>query len=200
PAHDGNALNYQVTIGMTEEEKAAEATEPKGGESKPLSMTQDELNALIGKVRAGAKERHDKELAKAREGWERERKLASMKEEERAAAERDMELERLSGELAASRRELRTRAAEAELAKLELDPALAGAVLGDNDEATAANIAALKKQVDGMVKRQLDGMIGAGAPKGGAAPARAGGVDAARLRGGGYSAQEIEAYLASKGK
>ncbi|MCL1979045.1 MAG: DUF4355 domain-containing protein, partial [Methanomassiliicoccaceae archaeon] len=73
-------------------------------------------------------------------------KLSAMKEEERVKAEREMELKKLNDELAESRRALRLKAAEADLAKLELDPDFADMVLGKDDDATAANIQTLRKQ------------------------------------------------------
>ncbi|MDR3206018.1 MAG: DUF4355 domain-containing protein [Candidatus Methanoplasma sp.] len=141
--------------------------------TKPVTLTQEELNRLIGGARTDAKASYEKEIAKIREEHERSLRLASMKEEERAKAEKEIELKKLTDELSEYKRALALKDAEAELAKLGLDASFASVVLGADGSATAANIAALKKQVDGAVKRQIDEAVKAGAPNKGAAPPNA---------------------------
>ncbi|MCL1811654.1 MAG: DUF4355 domain-containing protein [Methanomassiliicoccaceae archaeon] len=157
---------------MTEDNAAGtKPEEPLGGaEPKKLDLTQKDLDELIGKVRTETRTQSEKEIAKLRSEYEEKAKLAALKEEERAKAEKEMEIKKLNDELAESKRALRLKAAEAELAKTELDPSFAPMVLGEDDETTAGNIAALKKQVEALVKKQVDGSLKTGAPpKGGTA-------------------------------
>ena len=121
-------------------------TENAAESPKKLDITQEDLDRLIGKARTDAKAQSDKEVAKLKAEFDEKIKLSAMKEEERVKAEREMELKKLNDELAESRRALRLKAAEADLAKLELDPDFADMVLGKDDDATAANIQTLRKQ------------------------------------------------------
>jgi len=147
-----------------EQKPATQTAEPP----KTVTITQDELDKLIGKTRTDTRDQSAKEIAKVKADYEEKLKLASMKEEERVKAERELESKKLTDELAAARREIAVRSAEAELAKLELNVELASIVLGKDADETAKNIANLKKQVDAMVKKQLDSTIKTGPPKGGA--------------------------------
>jgi len=160
------------------EDKAAEKTPAPPADTPPtkkLEITQDDLNELIGKTRTETRTQSEKEIAKLKAEYEEKLKLASLKEEERVKAEQESAAKKLNEELTAARRELAIKSAEAELSKLELDPALAGIVLGKDADETAKNIAALKKQVDAMVKKQLDANIKTGAPaRGGTAGSNTG--------------------------
>jgi len=144
------------------ENKAAESqpseppkkTEPPKTETK--TFTQEDLDKIVGGVRTDVKTAYEKEIAKIKEDFEKERKLSSLKEEERAKVEKEMELKKLNDELAASRRELALKSAEAELAKGELSVSFAAMVLGKDAEETAKNIDTLRKQIDAEVKKALD--------------------------------------------
>ena len=163
---------------------------------KQVVMTQEELNSLAGGIRTEARASYEKELAKLREEFEKERKLSSLKDEERAKAEKEIELKKLNDELSSYKRELAVRGAEAGLAKLGLDTSMASMVIGRDDDETIRNINALNRTVDDMVKKRLDGAIKAGAPQKGPVRSAGGtGVDEKRLRDAGYSASEIDEYL-----
>jgi len=181
------------------EDKAASTPAPEGASppEKALNLTQTELNELLGKVRTETRTQSDREIAKIKADYDERSKLAAMEKDERIKAERDLELKKLTDELAASKHELRIRAAESELAKLELDTGLAGVVLGKDDDETKANIAALKKQVDAMVKKQLDDRLKTGAPGKGGAPAAGAklSLDYGTLRGMGYTDAQAREYV-----
>jgi uncharacterized membrane protein YgaE (UPF0421/DUF939 family) len=86
--------------------------EPK---NEPVSLTQDELNRLLGKVREESRSTADKEYKAVIEKMEREAKLSSMKEDERKAAEAKMKEDATQKELNELRRNLAMKDAEAEL-------------------------------------------------------------------------------------
>ena len=163
------------------ENKAAETTaseppkktEPPKTETKTFS--QEDLDKIVGGVRTDVKTAYEKEIAKIKEDFEKERKLSSLKEEERAKVEKEMELKKLNDELAAVRRENALKGAEAELAKGGLSVSFAPLVLGKDAEETAKNIDALRKQIDAEVKKALDANIKTGAPaRGGTAGSNTG--------------------------
>ena len=187
----------------TNEQKAGTQTEPpKTDPPKTVTITQDELDKLIGKVRTDTRDQSTKELAKLKADYEEKLKLSSMKEEERAKAERELEYKKLNDELAAARREIAVRSAEAELAKLDLNVELATIVLGKDADETAKNIANLKKQVDAMVKKQLDSTIKTGAPRGSASgpgtQASSKETIAKRMKESGqWSESDVKKYLGS---
>ena len=104
---------------MTENKATESTAQPSAagnGTEEPLNLTQKDLNEMLGRVRTETRTQSEKEIAKLKAEYEERTKLAAMEKDERAKAERDMELKKLSDELAESRRELRLRAAEAELA------------------------------------------------------------------------------------
>jgi len=117
---------------MTESKETAASEPPKNEPPKTetKTFTQDDVDRIVGGVRTDVKSAYEKEMAKLRDEFEKERKLSSLKEEERAKVEKEMELKKLNDELSSYKKELALKSAEAELAKLELDPALAGIVLG----------------------------------------------------------------------
>ena len=121
-----------VTEEMTESKETPPSEPPKNEQPKieTKTFTQDDLDKIVGGVRTDVKATYEKEIAKIKEEFEKERKLSSLKEEERAKVEKEMELKKLNDELSSYKKELAIKSAEAELAKLELDPALAGMVLG----------------------------------------------------------------------
>jgi hypothetical protein len=133
---------------MTDESTANTPPETKqdAQPQKKPEFTQDDLNEYVGKARTESKSQYEKELAKIKADHEKELKLLKMNEEERVKAEKEMELKKLNDELASSRRELRLKAAEAELAKNKLDTSFAPMLLADTDEETNKNITLLKKQ------------------------------------------------------
>jgi len=146
------------------EDKSAPPADDVNAEPTKLSMTQEDLNNLMGKVRTESKTQSDKEIAKLKAEYDEKLRLAALKEEDRVKAEREAESKRLNDELASARRELAMKSAESELVKNGLDAELAEIVLGKDEDETKKNIAGLKKQVDAMVKKQLDDRIKTGAP------------------------------------
>ena len=170
---------------MTEapaEKTPAPPAEPP--QNNKLEITQEALNELMGKTRTETRAQSEKEIAKLKADYEEKLRLASLKEEERVKAEQESAAKKLNDELTAARRELAMKSAEAELAKLSLDPALAGIVLGKDADETAKNIAALKKQVDAMVKKLFDANIKAGAPERGGTAGGSADNDALRKAAG----------------
>jgi len=148
----------------TPEDDASKGGKDDKAKSKTVTLTQDELNELLGKTRAESRTATEKSLKAEIAKLENERKLSLLKEDERKAAEAKMKEEATQKELNDLRRSLAVKDAEAELAKAGLDPSFAEVMIGEDAEKTKANIAALKKAVDDMVKKQVETALKTGAP------------------------------------
>jgi len=147
-----------------------------GGEPpKTVTMTQEQLNKLIGDTRIETRTQADKEIAKLKADHDEQIKIAAMKEQDRIKAEADLANKKRDEELASYKNALAMKNAEAELAKVGLDVSFADMVVDADEKKTAENIAKLKKQVDGDVGKILDEKAKKGAPTGG--KAGAGGSD-----------------------
>ena len=83
--------------------------EPPKNETK--TFTQDDRDKIVGGVRADVKASYEKEFAKMKGEFEKERKLSSLKEEERVKVEKEMELKKLNDELSSYKKELAKRGA-----------------------------------------------------------------------------------------
>lgn len=148
---------------------------------QPDTLTPDEqekFNRLLAKRLEREKATSERERQKAiEEALKAERDKVAMERmtaDEKAEALHRQEMDKLTKErdaqakaLAEARRELALSKAQAKMASMGLPPELAANVLGEDDDATDANIATLSKTVNDLVSRRVGESLSHGAPRAG---------------------------------
>ncbi len=146
-----------------EEPKQPEQTETK------ITFTDEQqaaINEIISKRLAEKDAKFEKEREETAKRHKRELEMAKLDEDTRRKEEEKERLDGLTKRAEEAERKLRVATAERELAKVGLDPSLAETVMGADDDAMAANIAAITKASKAQADRMYADRVGAaGAPR-----------------------------------
>lgn len=146
---------------------------------------QEKFNRLLSKrlerEKATSERERQKAIEEARRAGREEAEMERMTEDEKAKRRHEQELSKLqkerdnqAKELAEARRALALSKAEAKLTAAGLPAELASNVLGDDDDATDANIASMSKIVNDLVTKKVGESLSHGAPRaGGSEPSSA---------------------------
>jgi len=159
------------------------ATDPKGKAADPAGtdpgaaaadekkFSQADMDKAIADRLAREQKKNTDAAAKAKVEADEAARIAALQGEEKLKAEHAAALKKAQEESKAAQDELRITKAKAALLEAKLSPDFAAAVVGDTDDATAANIAKLSKMVSDEVKKQVDDAVHKGAPASGKPPA-----------------------------
>ena len=133
--------------------------EPKKDDApKMVNMTQDEFNKIVSV-------RIDRAVHATEEKARKQAELDKLDGEARAKKEYEIKLDEIAKERDEAVKGLRMSNARAGLAERGLNADFAKWVIGDDDDATKANIDALSKMVDSQVAAKTEAGLHKGAPK-----------------------------------
>ena len=154
---------------MTETEKTPtnEPEPKKDDEPKMVNMTQDEFNKIVSA-------RIDRAVHATEEKARKQAELDKLDGEARTKKEYELKLDEIAKQRDEAVKGLRLSNARAGLAERGHNAEFAQWVIGDDDDATKANIDALSKMVDAQVAAKTEAGLHKGAPK---APTEGGAPD-----------------------
>lgn len=162
-----------------------EVKETGDGAGKPVpedekKFSQKELDAMISKRLSEERARREREdQAKADEAAEKAR-IAAMEGEDKVRAEWAQERKQRDAELAELKHRLAVSRAEGKLAEASLPKEFASNLIGEDDDATDANIARFSEAVSKLVATKVSENLNRGTPPAGqgAGPTKADDMDA----------------------
>lgn len=158
---------------MVEENKTNPANpEDSGAKSFTQADVDKIVSERVNKLNESTQRKIDEAVAAALEEEREKSKLASLEGEDKLKATYEGKLKKQTAEMAKTaeelqkaRAELSKSRAEAQLAANSLPPELAPAIIGENDEATAANIKMVLDCINAEVTKRVNEALSRGPPK-----------------------------------
>ena len=128
------------------------------------TFTQAELNEIVAKEKAKQKASFEKAEAEKIKQAEEAKRIEALEGIERERALHKAEMDRIEKEYGETRRQLAIAKAEARLSSLGLPTVLAPQMIGADDDATEANITAVKGYLDAEIAKGVKAGLSTGTP------------------------------------
>ncbi|MBP5203982.1 MAG: DUF4355 domain-containing protein, partial [Candidatus Methanomethylophilaceae archaeon] len=149
-------------------QEAAPDQAPAPAQPQQVTFTEDQQRALdeiIGKRIGEVRAKHEAEVRALKESHAKALQRAQMDEEARLKAEQEDAIQYLTRRVEDAERGLRLATAQRAVVEAGLPAEIAGTLMGADDEATARNIAAVRKAVDERASALYAERVAKGVPR-----------------------------------